>query len=391
MQRSLLPEEPVVQHPIDAVFHESIRLIGYDLSSDPIRVGSPVEVTLFWEVLQPVRERWWLHTSLLANLEARSDRNAVDGLYAVHQWVPGHRIVDHFTLDIPPGMDGGSAELRVGFRQGDRWMPVSRQGEGALRDDGTLSIGTIRTRWFPPVYTVRRASGTIRMDGRLDDLAWRRALPSSSLVLARDGLDADPDLETTFRMLWDDDALYVGIEGADQDIWATHTERDANLWEEEVFELFLDPGGEGGPYVELQINPLGTVFDALFPSASDRNLQRARQWTIEGLETAVHVDGDPTRRDTADRSWSAEIRIPWAALPGLDAPPADGRTLRANVYRYERPAEGEPILLAWSAVGGPSFHRPSRFGQLVLRGEPRQAPARPTPTATPTPTPTPDD
>lgn len=367
VQRHLIHEEPVVQHPIDAVFADAIRLIGFDLDQPRVRAGERVEATFYWEVLQPVQGRWHLQAALVGNLTTVVEGHAAEGLYPAEDWQPGHRIRHRVVLESPRGLDAGQATIEVGFRRGDVWMPLSRQGDGRLMESGRLAVGSVQIRWFPPVYTVRRAPTPIRVDGRLDDLAWRRTAASPPLLEAFEGNDAPEELETRFRILWDDEALYLGIEGRDPDVWATITERDGDLWEEEVFEFFLSRDGGDGPYLELQINPLGTVFDALFPGPSDRDLTSARQFRLEGLQSMVHVEGDPHRRDAPDVRWTAELRIPWSGIPFLDGPPEEGTTLRANVYRYERPWDADPILLAWSPVGGPTFHRPERFGQLVFR------------------------
>ena len=41
-------------------------------------------------------------------------------------------------------------------------------------------------------------------------------------------------------MLWDDKYLYVGVYFEDHDAWATYTQEDDKLWEEEVLEIFID-------------------------------------------------------------------------------------------------------------------------------------------------------
>ena len=196
-------------------------------------------------------------------------------------------------------------------------------------------------------------------------------------------------------MLWDDDNLYVGIFSRDTDIWASLTERDDTLWEEEVVELYLDPQRTGSDYLELQFNPLGAVFDALFPSPRNRVWEQAAQHTVEGMEVAVHVNGSVDNRDDRDRSWSVEVRIPLTSLPGLaNTPPRNGDQIRANFYRYDRngatpeaPDSGTTVTAAWSPVGGGTFHNPERFGLATFRGNPRRTTPTPTDQGTERPTP----
>jgi hypothetical protein len=39
-----------------------------------------------------------------------------------------------------------------------------------------------------------------------------------------------------------------------------------------------------------------------------------------------------------------------------------------NFYRYDRPSNGEVNTLAWSPIGGGSFHKPERFGVATFTG-----------------------
>jgi hypothetical protein len=179
-------------------------------------------------------------------------------------------------------------------------------------------------------------------------------------------------MRTTGKLLWDEEALYISMTATDSDVWATLTERDANLWDEEVLEFYFDGASDGRNYLELQVNPLNTVFDAIFTSAESRNLEEARASDLEGLETAVAVVGDLEDREDRDRTWTVEARIPWTSLPGFaSGPPAPGRRSRANFYRYDRPGTDPARTVAWSPVGAGTFHRPDRFGILTFAAPPR--------------------
>ena len=100
----------------------------------------------------------------------------------------------------------------------------------------------------------------LRTQGGLDAAAWSR-VPAVALRRAQDG--SEPLQATVVRTAYDDDALLVRFECDDRDIWATHRDRDAPLWEEEVVELFVAPGeGDPSDYLEIEVNPLGAIFDA---------------------------------------------------------------------------------------------------------------------------------
>ena len=96
-----------------------------------------------------------------------------------------------------------------------------------------------------PSYTVTRTTATIDIDGVLDDADWKRA---EEFVMSDAYTGGATPQKSTFRMVWDDSYLYLGVYFEDHDAWATYTKEDDPLWEEEVLELFIDPDGDGSTY-----------------------------------------------------------------------------------------------------------------------------------------------
>jgi len=185
---------------------------------------------------------------------------------------------------------------------------------------------------------------------------WSR-VPALGLRRAEDG--AAPEQATTVRVAHDEFGLRVRFECADRDIWATHTERDAPLWQEEAVEVFIAPG-EGVPavYLEFEVNPLGAIFDARVANPHGRRdtMRVDTTWNAAGL--VVEVDRP------SPGSWRVDLAIPWGDLSD-GAPP---RLWRANFFRIERPRDGEAEFSCWSPTltRPPDFHLPARFGTLIL-------------------------
>jgi hypothetical protein len=368
VQENLLPTAPdVVEHPVDAVFGDMVRLIGWDIDPDRTEAGQTVEITYYWEVLQPTTDRWHIFVHLdRGGTRQNVDHEAMGDIYPSVYWQPGQIIRDTTRFELVPGLGGGDVAVYVGLFRGDDRMPVTRAGQGTLEEDGRLRVGSFPSSWTAPSYQVRRATGTITIDGNLDEPAWGRARQTSDWVSPNDGTAVAPG--TWAKMLWDDDYLYVAIHATDRDIWSTITERDGDLWDEEVVEVYLDPGSDGRDYLEFQLNPLNTVFDAVFPRPNNRNLPVARAIDIAGLETAVAIDGTLTDRTDTDTAWTSEIRFPFAALPTMDGPPSNGDTMAVNFYRYDRSGDDGTRYYAWSPVGGGTFHNPERFGSVTFQG-----------------------
>jgi hypothetical protein len=199
---------------------------------------------------------------------------------------------------------------------------------------------------------------TERARGRLDEASWSR-VPAVALRRAQDG--AAPEQATAVRIAHDLHALLLRFDCDDRDIWATHAQRDAPLWEEEVVELFVAPGEhDPSQYVEIEVNPLGTIFDARVASPNGRrdSMSVDPSWNAAGLVAEV-CRPSPGR-------WRAELAIPWSDLCA-GAPP---RVWRANLFRIERPRDADPEFSCWSPTlsDPPDFHRPAFFGRLLLDG-----------------------
>ena len=192
--------------------------------------------------------------------------------------------------------------------------------------------------------------------GTLDDVSWSR-VPAVALRRAQDG--ADPLQATAVRIAHDALALLLCFDCHDRDIWATHVRRDAPRWEEEVVELFVAPGEDDpSDYVEIEVNPLGAIFEARVTNPQGRrdSMRVNTTWNAAGLVAEV---SRPT-----PRSWRAEIVVPWSDLCEGEPP----RVWRANFFRIERPRDGDPEFSCWSPTltDPPDFHKPAFFGRLVL-------------------------
>lgn len=183
----------------------------------------------------------------------------------------------------------------------------------------------------------------------------RRGRPAAcgTLVRATDG--ATPSRLTSLTLLDDGERLRVSFECEAPEPWASHLERDAPLWEEEVVELFLAPGAAPPRvYYELELNPIGAVFDARVesPHGDRRGMRVDAGWDCAELEMRSTIDA-------AAGIWRAELALPWRVL----ADPGE-KLWRLNAFRIDRPRGGEPEFSAWSPtfVHPADFHLAHRFG-----------------------------
>jgi hypothetical protein len=155
---------------------------------------------------------------------------------------------------------------------------------------------------------------------------------------------------------FDDEILTIVFAGVDDRVIATLLQHDEPLYQEDVVEVFLAPS-RLEEYFEIEVNPLGTTFDARIesPDGVRSTMKTDLAWTCDGLFAGVRRDGEV---------FDVVIRLPFAALRRTT--PADGETWRGNFFRIDRdPTLGDDFL-AWQPTmrAPPDFHVPAAFGTL---------------------------
>ncbi|HVP90014.1 MAG TPA: carbohydrate-binding family 9-like protein [Terriglobales bacterium] len=191
----------------------------------------------------------------------------------------------------------------------------------------------------PAKYIVQRAAGPITVDGLLNEESWTRADWTEVFGDIEGPARPRPRYRTRVQMLWDDRYLYVGAYLEEPNVWATLAERDSVIFEDNDFEVFIDPDGDTQDYYELEINALNTVWDLLLVRPYRDGGPAVNAWDIRGLKTAVHVNGTLNDPSDKDKAWTVEMAVPFEVLkeciPGKPERPAAGDQWRMNFSRVE--------------------------------------------------------
>ena len=229
----------------------------------------------------------------------------------------------------------------------------------AILSLSTLTAGAQTPRL--PVYEVARTATPIKVDGKLNEDAWKKALFVGDFVNNSDG--SKSPYKTEAKVLYDETFLYFAFRSVDDNIWSTLKRRDEHLWEEEVVEVFLQGDPNQPSYIELEVNPLGTMLDIYLLGA--RKPLHYESWNSEKLRWAVHVIGTVDGK-AGDQEWTCEIALPMEDIvTAPHHPPQPGDRWRMNLYRGEHLPT--PAGLAWSPTLQDDFHIPKRFGEIVFR------------------------
>ena len=185
------------------------------------------------------------------------------------------------------------------------------------------------------------------------DNPWSVPRNCTPVALRRATDGAAPRLGTQLVLSHDGECLTALFLGDDNGVTATLLGHDEPLWKEDVVEIFLAPE-RPSRYFEIEVNPLGTTFDAAIDSpALDRaTMKTDLAWTCQGLFAFVR---------TTPASLDVAVRIPFASLGAK----AEGEW-RANFYRIDRGSADEYSAWQPTMKTPPDFHVPRLFGGLTF-------------------------
>lgn len=232
----------------------------------------------------------------------------------------------------------------------------------------------------PKHYICRRATSDIVIDGRMNEPTWADA-PWTDLFVDIEGeAKPRPRFTTRAKMLWDDLYFYIAASLEEPHVWGTIEQHDQIVFYDNDFEVFIDPDGDTREYYEIELNTLNTVFDLLLERTYLDGGPAHHEWNLEGLKTAVHVDGTLNDSSDIDRGWSLELALPWRHLAEYahkPTPPHDGDIWRVNFSRvewrhrivdgsYERVPDTPEDNWVWSPQGRINMHIPERWGYVTF-------------------------
>jgi hypothetical protein len=189
----------------------------------------------------------------------------------------------------------------------------------------------------PEPIQIPKAKGALKIDGDINADEWKDAL-----VLEK-AYEVDTKTaggqRTVWRLLWDNDFLYISCECADSDIQAPRLEHDGALYNYDCVEVFILPDMKTLKFCELIVSPSGPTFDALHTKYADAwgEGPGGPNWTMKGLKTASMFqkeDGKPV-------GFTIEIAIPLKELPGFEelASPAN-RSVSLMLVRADKNGTG---------------------------------------------------
>jgi hypothetical protein len=226
----------------------------------------------------------------------------------------------------------------------------------------------------PPIRAERlRPDERLTLSGRLDHPAWQRAPVHDQFTEKAPDTGARPRHATRVRVLFDDQALWVGVEAQDDapgQIRAPLVRYDGVNRTQDFVVVYIDAIGLRQSAQFFRVNAAGSLADGMHTAADD-NEDFSPDFDFDAA-TARHAGG-----------WTAVLRIPFASLrfaqPAADASGGDGhaqawrimvarRVPRAQFYldtSVPVPREAPSFIAALQPLQG--VRLPERHQFLLLR------------------------
>ena len=236
----------------------------------------------------------------------------------------------------------------------------------------------------PKSYIAYKTDSPLKIDGIIDESEWKAAKWTDHFIDIEGDLKPLPLQNTRVKMLWDDEYFYIAVYLEESHVWAKLKKKDSVIFYDNDFEVFIDPDGDTHRYFEMEMNAFNTIWDLLLIQPYRDEGGDIWSWDLEGMNSAVHIDGTINNASDIDKGWSLELAIPWKTLAECAFErrgPKDGEKWRVNFSRVQWQTvveNGEYIKIqnpktgkslpeynwVWSPQGVINMHYPEMWGYV---------------------------
>lgn len=232
----------------------------------------------------------------------------------------------------------------------------------------------------PPVYFAKRVDCAPLLDSECLDPVWNDAewtLPFEDILGDKGPL---PRHLTRVKMLWGDSGLYIFADMDEPHLWATLTDFNSIIFQDNDFEWFIDPDGDNCNYLEWEVNVFGTQMNLFMrkPYLAGGDYEFV---TYDGLRHKIRLSGTVNDSTDIDKGWSVECHIPWSVFQkygAIEGIPQLGDVWRISFSRvqwdlivkdelgYDKVKDKPEHNWTWTNQHDINMHRPWFWGYLFF-------------------------
>ena len=230
--------------------------------------------------------------------------------------------------------------------------------------------GSIVPKPTPKPYEVHYTNVPIKIDGKLDESAWKKAKPLNLKPIPRSLCTENG----TVKILWDDKYVYFGGVFRDSDIiqFANKNWRHYYITGD-IMEVFLAPVDK--PYFwELYATPNNLKNSLFFWSGGRLGLRVRPQRRIEGMLVKSTCEGTLNNEEDHDKQWTAEMAVPIKDLEKDGGKIKPGKVWYFLIGRYNYSIHlNQKELTRSGTPRSNSFHDYKSWGTLKFFGHQSKA------------------
>ena len=170
-----------------------------------------------------------------------------------------------------------------------------------------------------PLFKVKKTDRAIVADGKMDETDWTKS-EVRTFDYTYKAEKPDDIQKTKFRMLWDDENLYLFFECEDKYITARETKRDGMPFYDDCAEIFLTPApNSSNAHICFEVNVLKAVNDIVYVNDFTQGLGLpVKGYNPNDVKIGVQINGTLNDNSDIDKGWTMEFAIPKEAFLGAD-------------------------------------------------------------------------
>ncbi|HEY3044678.1 MAG TPA: DUF5916 domain-containing protein [Vicinamibacterales bacterium] len=227
----------------------------------------------------------------------------------------------------------------------------AQNGNGGTGGNAVLGTPPARTRIpeadyeaerLKRVITAVRIAEKITLDGRLDEPAWKLAVPITDFIQRIPRTGELSEERTEVRVLYDGDNLYVGVSAFDSRpaLVVRELKKDFEINGTDLIQVIIDSLHDGRTGFSLSTNPAGAKRDNQLSA-------------INSAGGGVDWDGvwDVKTRRLDEGGWVAEYEVPFKTMRFSSAPSQVwGLQIARRIPRLNEESEWTPVPFRGSSV-----------------------------------------
>ena len=109
---------PPMKYPLSANLGNMVQLLGYDLSTDRLKPGDTLQLTLYWQALKKMEANYSVFTHLIDednHIWGQKDNWPVNNTHPTTEWVKGEIVIDRYDIIVDRDAPPGECTLEIGM------------------------------------------------------------------------------------------------------------------------------------------------------------------------------------------------------------------------------------------------------------------------------------